>query len=61
MTIGSLAPAAQLTISCMYKSPCELVAVKVLTPVMLAPIHAAIAECSLSTGIYLDFRLPFVT
>ena len=61
ITMGRRAPAAQLVISCMYNRPWALVAVNVRTPVMLAPIQAAIAECSLSTGIYRLFIWPLVT
>ena len=51
MTIGSLMPAAINTISCIRAIPCDAVAVKVLTPVACAPMHADIAECSDSVSI----------
>jgi hypothetical protein len=53
MTTGKRAPEAQCKSSCIRARPWELVAVKVLTPAELAPMQAAIAECSLSTLINL--------
>ncbi|OQC72497.1 MAG: hypothetical protein BWX45_00895 [Deltaproteobacteria bacterium ADurb.Bin002] len=58
MTIGSLAPDAHCTCSCMYSSPLALVAVKVRAPAEDAAMQTASAECSLSTGIYSAFISP---
>ena len=57
-TIGSRAPAAQWSISCISASPWLELAVNVRTPVAAAPITAAIAECSLSTRRNRAFIFP---
>src|SRR4030042_178604 len=61
ITIGSLAPEAHMSTSCMSVSPWELVAVYVLAPAVWAAMHAAIALCSLSTGMNFAFSSPVVT
>ena len=58
MTMGSLAPDAQCSNSCIRANPCPEVAVKVLTPELCAPIRAAMQECSLSTRRNLAFIFP---
>ena len=50
MTIGSLKPEAIYSISAINANPWLDVPVMILPPAALAPIHADIAECSLSTG-----------
>jgi hypothetical protein len=61
MTTGVLAPEAHISISCIKVRPCADVAVNVLAPVWDAVMHAAIAECSLSTFIYCVSISPFAT
>jgi hypothetical protein len=56
--MGSLAPEAQWRSSCIKANPWDEVAVKVLTPLLAAPIRAAKAECSLSTRKYLASKVP---
>ena len=58
---GTLIPAAENKTSCINAKPCDEVAVKVLAPAALAPIHALIAECSLSTLMYSASNSPFET
>jgi hypothetical protein len=58
MTMGSRAPAAQWSISCMSARPWALVAVNVRAPALAAPISAAIAECSDSTLMNLARSAP---
>jgi hypothetical protein len=61
ITIGSLAPEAHISTSCMSVRPCELVAVYVRAPAVSAAMQAAIALCSLSTGMYFALSSPEVT
>jgi hypothetical protein len=61
ITMGSLAPAAQWSISCIRASPWEDVAVKALAPADDAPMHAAMAECSDSTLMNSAFISPLAT
>jgi hypothetical protein len=56
--MGNLAPEAHMSTSCMSVSPWELVAVYVLAPAVWAAMHAAMALCSLSTGMNLAFSSP---
>ena len=58
ITMGSRAPEAQCSSSCMSASPCPEVAVKVRTPVLCAPMRAAMQECSLSTRRKRAFIVP---
>ncbi len=57
-TIGRRAPAHQCSISCMYSSPCDEVAVNARSPVCEAPAQVASAECSDSTATNRASRRP---
>ena len=61
ITTGSLIPEAIGRISCISMSPCDDVAVNVLTPVALAATVALSAECSLSTSTYSQSISPLLT
>ena len=61
ITIGRRSPPAMNSISCIRASPCDAVAVIVRQPDAAEPMHAAIAECSLSTATNSESTLPSFT
>ncbi len=61
ITMGLLTPAAHIRFSCIRARPWDDVAVNVLAPTVEAPMRAAIAECSLSTFMYLASIWPVST